>query len=205
MVGNHFLHTAQEEFGKLIRRLREKSRISLRKAARALGVSPAFLSKAERGQRDLRKPEYVNSLATLLNQDVSGLRERAGLGAFTLETGFHELIDVAAKFKGMAERKGKDVDTIYNMASVALWTLVGVLRPALAEKDTKPLADTLRVLTTTVHRWYPAADMYGFYKKPLHPAEKALGTLIDTALWELYTLRRSAFERKLGTRLSEGR
>jgi transcriptional regulator with XRE-family HTH domain len=202
------LNLRQREFGRLVRRLRERQKLSLRSVARALSVSPAFLSKAERGMRDLAKPRFVNMLANLLKQDVSWLREQARLDELTLEGGLEELVEIAGKFQAMADEGGKDRDA-YRLVSPVLWTIVDVIRPALDHQDVQPLANTFKVLLTTVHRWAaPEADLYSLYsdaRRHMPPAEETLGSLLDRIVNDIYNLHRKAVERKLGIRLPEGR
>lgn len=56
-------------FGGTIRELREAQELGLRAAADRLEISPAYLSRIERGKERPPKPELVKRLATLLGGD----------------------------------------------------------------------------------------------------------------------------------------
>ena len=56
-------------FGGTIRELREAQELGLRAAADRLEISPAYLSRIERGKERPPKPELVKRLATLLSGD----------------------------------------------------------------------------------------------------------------------------------------
>ena len=56
-------------FGETIREMREAQQMGLRAAANRLGISPAYLSRIERGRERPPKPELVKRMATLLGGD----------------------------------------------------------------------------------------------------------------------------------------
>ena len=56
-------------FGETIREMREAHEMGLRVAANRLGISPAYLSRIERGRERPPKPELVKRMATLLGGD----------------------------------------------------------------------------------------------------------------------------------------
>ena len=56
-------------FGETIREMREARTMGLRTAANHLGISPAYLSRIERGRERPPKPELVKRIATLLGGD----------------------------------------------------------------------------------------------------------------------------------------
>ena len=56
-------------FGETIREMREAHEMGLRVAANRLGISPAYLSRIERGRERPPKPELVKRIATLLGGD----------------------------------------------------------------------------------------------------------------------------------------
>ncbi len=58
-----------KSFGGTIRELREAQKLGLRAAADRLEISPAYLSRIERGKERPPKPELVKRLATLLGGD----------------------------------------------------------------------------------------------------------------------------------------
>ena len=58
-----------KSFGGTIREMREAQKLGLRVAADRLGISPAYLSRIERGKERPPKPELVKRLATLLGGD----------------------------------------------------------------------------------------------------------------------------------------
>ena len=53
-------------FGGTIREMREAQQLGLRAAADRLGISPAYLSRIERGKERPPKPDLVKRMATLL-------------------------------------------------------------------------------------------------------------------------------------------
>ena len=57
-------------FGETIREMREAQEMGLRVAANSLGISPAYLSRIERGRERPPRPELVKRLATLLGGDA---------------------------------------------------------------------------------------------------------------------------------------
>jgi len=56
-------------FGETIREMREAQDMRLRAAAERLGISPAYLSRIERGKERPPKPEVIKRMATLLGGD----------------------------------------------------------------------------------------------------------------------------------------
>ena len=56
-------------FGETLREMREAQEMGLRVAANCLGISPAYLSRIERGRERPPKPEIVKRMATLLGGD----------------------------------------------------------------------------------------------------------------------------------------
>ena len=58
-----------KSFGETIREMREAQEMGLRVAASRLGISPAYLSRIERGRERPPKPELVKRMATLLGGD----------------------------------------------------------------------------------------------------------------------------------------
>ena len=76
MVGN-------PEFGRRIRARREEKRLkdptfSLRQFAKAVGISPTFLSKVETGEFAPPAPDKIKKMAELLNEDSDELLALAG-------------------------------------------------------------------------------------------------------------------------------
>lgn len=57
-------------FGETIREMREAQGLGLRVAAERLGISPAYLSRIERGRERPPKPELVKRVARLLGGDA---------------------------------------------------------------------------------------------------------------------------------------
>src|ERR1700730_12187258 len=57
-------------FGQTIREMREAQDLGLRAAAERLGISPAYLSRIERGKERPPKPELVKKIARLLGGDA---------------------------------------------------------------------------------------------------------------------------------------
>ena len=56
-------------FGETIREMRQAQRMGLRAAAERIGISPAYLSRIERGKERPPRPDLVKRLATLLGGD----------------------------------------------------------------------------------------------------------------------------------------
>lgn len=56
-------------FGETIREMREAQDMGLRVAADRIGISPAYLSRIERGKERPPKPEIIKRIATLLGGD----------------------------------------------------------------------------------------------------------------------------------------
>lgn len=59
-----------KRFGETIREMREAQNLGLRVAAERLGISPAYLSRIERGKERPPKPELVKKIARLLGGDA---------------------------------------------------------------------------------------------------------------------------------------
>lgn len=56
-------------FGETVREMRTAQGMGLRTAAERLGISPAYLSRVERGKERPPKPEVVKRMAILLGSD----------------------------------------------------------------------------------------------------------------------------------------
>lgn len=59
-----------KNFGETIRGMREAQDIGLRVAAERLGISPAYLSRIERGKERPPKPELIKKMALLFGGDA---------------------------------------------------------------------------------------------------------------------------------------
>ena len=57
------------KFGETIRQLREAQQLGLRETATIVGISPAYLSRIERGKEHPPKPEIIKALAKVLAAD----------------------------------------------------------------------------------------------------------------------------------------
>ncbi|MBO1054469.1 MAG: helix-turn-helix domain-containing protein [Dolichospermum sp. DET73] len=57
------------KFGETIRQLREAQNLGLRETATMIGISPAYLSRIERGKEHPPKPEVIKALAKGLAAD----------------------------------------------------------------------------------------------------------------------------------------
>lgn len=57
------------KFGETIRQLREAQQLGLRETATLVGISPAYLSRIERGKEHPPKPEIIKALAKVLAAD----------------------------------------------------------------------------------------------------------------------------------------
>ena len=62
-----------KSFGETIREMRQAQKLGLRTAADRLGISPAYLSRIERGRERPPRPELVKRLATLFGGDSDRL------------------------------------------------------------------------------------------------------------------------------------
>ena len=60
-------------FGETVREMREAQNLGLRVAAERLGISPAYLSRIERGKENPPKPELIKKMAMLLGGDADVL------------------------------------------------------------------------------------------------------------------------------------
>ena len=60
-------------FGEHIRQWREEQGVGLRRFAKAVGVSPTFVSKMERGLGPLPGEETIRNMAHILGQDPDAL------------------------------------------------------------------------------------------------------------------------------------
>lgn len=58
-----------KSFGELIRDLRNAQELGLRETAIKIGISPAYLSRIERGKESPPRPEVIKGLAKLLAAD----------------------------------------------------------------------------------------------------------------------------------------
>lgn len=58
-----------KNFGETIRELRSAQNLGLRDTAIKVGISPAYLSRIERGKEHPPKPEIIKSLAKILAAD----------------------------------------------------------------------------------------------------------------------------------------
>ena len=62
-----------KKFGDTIRDMREAQKLGLRTAAERLGISPAYLSRIERGRENPPRPELIRRIAALLGGDADVL------------------------------------------------------------------------------------------------------------------------------------
>ena len=62
-----------KKFGETIREMREAQKLGLRTAAERLGISPAYLSRIERGRENPPRPELIRRIAALLGGDADVL------------------------------------------------------------------------------------------------------------------------------------
>jgi transcriptional regulator with XRE-family HTH domain len=58
-----------KNFGELIRNLRIAQNLGLRETATMVGISPAYLSRIERGKESPPRPEVIKNLAKVLAAD----------------------------------------------------------------------------------------------------------------------------------------
>ena len=69
----HRIKTMSKPFGETVRVLREAQSLGLRAAAEQLGISPAYLSRIERGREKPPRPELIRKMATLFGGDADVL------------------------------------------------------------------------------------------------------------------------------------
>jgi transcriptional regulator with XRE-family HTH domain len=62
-----------KKFGETIREMREAQKLGLRTAAEQLSISPAYLSRIERGRENPPRPELIRRIAALLGGDADVL------------------------------------------------------------------------------------------------------------------------------------
>jgi transcriptional regulator with XRE-family HTH domain len=67
------MKTMSKPFGETIRVLREAQSLGLRTAAEQLSISPAYLSRIERGREKPPRPELIRKMATLFGGDADVL------------------------------------------------------------------------------------------------------------------------------------
>ena len=81
-------------FGETIREMRAAQEMGLRTAAEHLGISPAYLSRIERGKERPPKPGLVKRMATLLGGDPDMLFRLAESTDPDLAEYIHQMPDV---------------------------------------------------------------------------------------------------------------
>jgi HTH-type transcriptional regulator, competence development regulator len=96
-------------FGAVVRERREERKISLRRFAEMLGVSPTYLSKVERDDFDPPTPERVLKIALLLDLDPDVLLALANRVPDDLVDIFHKRPGPVAmllrRVKGMSDEE----------------------------------------------------------------------------------------------------
>ncbi|WP_395318948.1 helix-turn-helix domain-containing protein [Fructilactobacillus frigidiflavus] len=75
-----------KEFGNEIRNIRKKHKYSLRKAEQRSGISYAYISKLENGDRNIPKPETLRKLAKGIGISEEEIFKLAGLESSSSET-----------------------------------------------------------------------------------------------------------------------
>ena len=68
----------ESNFGQFLKSLREKQRLSLREAEKESGVSNAYITQMEKGDRPAPSPDILKKLARAYNITVRELLLRAG-------------------------------------------------------------------------------------------------------------------------------
>jgi len=72
------MNSEDSSFGATIRQLRGEKKVSLRKFAHRVGMSPTYLSKVERDEFSPPSEEKIRAIAEALNQDADKLLALAG-------------------------------------------------------------------------------------------------------------------------------
>jgi len=86
--------TMVRSFGETIREMRAAQQMGLRAAAERLGISPAYLSRIERGKERPPKPDLVKRMAALLGGDPDMLFRLAESTDPDLADYIHQIPDV---------------------------------------------------------------------------------------------------------------
>ena len=92
----------KEEFGKLIKSLREDTDFSLRKFAKEIGLSPTYMSRIENGNFDPPSHEKIKKMAEVLDYPADKLLSLANKIDKDLEEIIKKEPDVIPSFLRMA-------------------------------------------------------------------------------------------------------
>lgn len=189
-----------KEFGRLIRRLRKARGLGLREVARQMRLSPGFYGHAELGERDLRKPEYVDTLAAILGADVADLRRAAGLESHDVEgMWFFEVQHIASTFLG-AHARGTEKRLYRALGWLLQWVWFNAQEAwdggRLNEEGIAKLEAMVRAMVTIVERKHPGATSPMFQGEP-KPGAEGLYAAADAVFAQVERLHEDQVERLL--------
>jgi transcriptional regulator with XRE-family HTH domain len=190
-----------KDFGGLVRRLRNAKGLSLREVARRLGLSAGFYSHGELGDRDLRKPEYVDRLAAILGVDVGELREAAGLEPLDMKgLWFSKVGDIGTAFVN-APAGNERLRRLYRATGwLLLWTWSNALSAWNEGKpDDKAIAkleEALKAAVAVVERRHWGVAPFAFMAEP-KKSQGGLYASADAVLDQVYRLHQDEIERLL--------
>lgn len=189
------------DFGQYLRRIRQKKGISLRRAAKLMSVSPALLSKAERGQVDFRKPGHVSRAAGALDVDVNELRRQAGLEALDLAEVWQEIASLGSDLIGARLKDPRDqrISKLFGyILLMAGFAAAESKEPGeKARRSAAELEEIFRLVVLVANRRHDGT--WAGWAKPRDEGTKALHAAVDAALDQLYKVQADDIERLLKT------
>lgn len=116
----------EDNFGELLRQLREKRNYSVNQLALKSGVSSAHISRLENEKRSVPKPTTIKKLANVLGcynelMRAAGYKEEiidhGGYEEYIFTNIDGELIDIIQKIKVMNDKDKDWVNTAYRVAT----------------------------------------------------------------------------------------
>ncbi|MBM4072351.1 MAG: helix-turn-helix transcriptional regulator [Planctomycetes bacterium] len=116
-----------QPFGSFIRHAREAKKISLRKLAKRIGVSPTYLSKIERDEFRPPAEDKVKVIADILGCDADALLARAGrVSSDLLDIIKRQPVELAALLRTTTGLQAKDIARLsrqvsYHPADLDAW------------------------------------------------------------------------------------
>lgn len=117
-------HTITHEFGRYIRRQRAVADVSLRSAAKTLGVSAVYLGEVERGVRPPLKEEHWDALIRAVPTIERSTLERLTAKAKPIQL---DLRDSPPQYQDLALALARRIEK-QNISKVDLEKLISILR-----------------------------------------------------------------------------
>jgi transcriptional regulator with XRE-family HTH domain len=189
------------DFGRTLRRMREKKNISLRRAAKLMSVSPALLSKAERGLADFRKPGHVSRAAGALDADVNELRRLAGLESLDLVDVWQQIASLGSDLIGARLKDPRDqrISRLFGyILLMAGFAAAESKEPGeKASRSEAELEEIFRLVVLVANRRHDGT--WAGWAKPRDEGTKALHAAVDTTLDQLYKVHADDIEKLLKT------